>query len=94
MAVALQPGAQGIGHREAGELGRRVMAAAAAPFLGGLKHQAAGGLHALEQAPIDPWRQRCHQFLLIAGLLEGLGRLGWEIRLRLLFQPGLAFAPG
>ena len=94
VAMAFQPGPQGIGHGELGELGWCVVTAAAPPFLRRLKHQAAGGLHALEQAPINSWGQRRHQLLLAARLLQGCGRLGGQIGVRLFFQPGLALGPG
>jgi hypothetical protein len=46
------------------------VAAAAAPFLGGLEHQAAGGLGALEQLAVDARGQGFQQLSLVDSGLQ------------------------
>ena len=66
------------------------MAAAAAPFLGGLEHQAAGGLGPIEQLAVDARGQGLQQLGLAGGGLQGNGRLRRQGGARFLLQPGLA----
>ena len=92
MVATLQPRPQRFLHDRPGQCPRRVVAAAAAPLLGGLEHQVSGSLGPIEQFAVDPGGQGLQELGFAGGVLQGGGRLGRQGGARLLLQPGLALA--
>ena len=92
MVATLQPRPQRFLHDRPGQCPRRVVAAAAAPLLGGLEHQVSGSLGPIEQFAVDPGGQGLQELGFAAGVLQGGGRLGRQGGARFLLQPGLALA--